>query len=132
MIVVDTSVWIAKLRQDDTPATRFLEALRNEDELVIGDIVVLEVLQGIDSERNAARLENWFLDYGITPMLNEQVALAAARNFRALRRKGITVRKTPDLVIGTFCLLEGHQLLHQDRDFDHFETYLGLKTFRPN
>ena len=132
MIVVDTSVWIANLRQEDTAPTRFLGALRDDDELVVGDIIVLEVLQGVDSERSAARLENWFLDFGITPMLNEQVALAAARNFRVLRRKGITIRKTPDLVIASFCLLEGHHLLHQDRDFDHFETFLGLKVFRPN
>lgn len=132
MIVADSSVWIANLRGEDTPATRFLRAIQVENDLLIGDLIVLEILQGVRNEREAAGYEAGLLEYGIVPMLDEAVALASARNFRELRRKGISVRKTTDLIIATFCMVHGHHLLHQDRDFDHFETLLGLKVFRPH
>lgn len=132
MIVVDSSVWIASLRGDDTPATRFLRAIQVEDDLLVGDLIALEVLQGLSSEQQAARYESGLLDYGIAPMLDETIAFAAARNFRELRRRGISVRKTTDLIIATFCMVHGHHLLHQDRDFDHFEKLLGLRVFRPH
>ncbi|CAN7325910.1 PIN domain nuclease [Devosia sp. LjRoot16] len=132
MIVADSSVWIANLRGEDTPPTRFLRAVQVENDLLIGDLIVLEILQGVRNERQAAGYEASFLDHGMVPMLDEAVALASARNFRELRRKGISVRKTTDLIIATFCMVHGHHLLHQDRDFDHFETLLGLKVFRPH
>jgi predicted nucleic acid-binding protein len=131
MIVADSSVWIDALRNVDVPSTRFLKALQVENDLIIGDLIALEVLQGILDERKALALEKHFTEYGIVPMLDQEVALAAARNYRALRRKGVTVKKTPDLIIASFCLLHDHQLLHADRDFDHFEALLGLKVFRP-
>jgi len=65
-------------------------------------------------------------------MLDDDVALAAARNFRELRRRGVTVRKTTDLIIATFCMVHGYYLLHQDHDFDHFEQLLDLKVYRPH
>lgn len=132
MIVVDSSIFIADLRNENTASTRFLRALQGDRELVIGDLVALEVLQGVADERVAAVIENGFLDHGITEMLGEVVALAAARSFRELRRKGISVRKTTDLIIASFCMVHGHHLLHQDRDFDHFERLLGLQVFRPH
>ncbi|MGV3490845.1 MAG: type II toxin-antitoxin system VapC family toxin [Devosia sp.] len=132
MIVADSSVWIASVRGEDTPATRFLRAIQVESDLVIGDLIALEVLQGMRSEQQSARYENGFMDYGITPMMDEQIALSAARNFRHLRRRGVSVRKTTDLIIATFCMVHDHHLLHQDRDFDHFEALLGLKVFRPH
>lgn len=130
MIVADSSVWIANMRGDDTAATRFLLGIRPEHDLLIGDLIALEVLQGLRNEREAALIENAFLDYGMTPMLDDAVALAAARNYRELRRRGISVRKTTDLIIATFCMVHGHHLLHQDRDFDHFEHLLGLQVYR--
>jgi len=132
MIVADTSVWIANFRGESTPQTRFLKALQVENELLVGDLIVLEILQGVRNEREAAVYEAGFLEYGMVPMLDDTVALAAARNFRELRRRGISVRKTTDLIIASFCMLNGHHLLHQDRDFDHFEQLLGLKVFRPH
>lgn len=132
MIVADTSVWIANFRGESTPQTRFLKALQVENELLVGDLIVLEILQGVRNEREAAVYEAGFLGYGMVPMLDDTVALAAARNFRELRRRGISVRKTTDLIIASFCMLHGHHLLHQDRDFDHFEQLLGLKVFRPH
>lgn len=132
MIVADSSVWIANLRGEDTAPTRFLRAVQVENDLLLGDLIALEILQGVRNERQAAAYEASFLDYGMVPMLDEVVALASARNFRELRRKGISVRKTTDLIIASFCMVHGHHLLHQDRDFDHFETLLGLKVFRPH
>ena len=132
MIVADTSVWIANLRGEDTLLTRFLRAIQLENDLLVGDLIVLEILQGVRSEREAATYEAGFMDYGTVPMLDDAVALAAARNFRELRRRGITVRKTPDLIIATFCMVHGHHLLHQDRDFDHFEQLLDLSVYRPH
>jgi predicted nucleic acid-binding protein len=131
MIVVDSSVFIAGLKGISTPATRFMYALQAEGELIVPDLVALEVLQGMPNERQAAHLEETLLFHGITPILNEEIALSAAKNYRALRRRGITVRKTPDMIIATFCMAHGHHLLHQDRDFDHFEQFLGLKVYRP-
>lgn len=132
MIVVDSSVFIADLRGDATPVTRFMAALQAANELIIPDLVALEVLQGMPNERDAIRLEDSLIFYGITPIMNEETALAAGRNFRALRRRGITVRKTPDLIIATYCMAHGYHLLHQDQDFDHFEQLLGLKVYRPH
>lgn len=132
MIVVDSSVFISGLKGADTPATRFMYALQAEGELIVPDLVALEVLQGMPNERQAAQLEDSLLFHGITPVMNEEIALLGARNYRALRRRGITLRKTPDLIIATFCMVHGHQLLHQDRDFDHFEQLLGLQVYRPH
>jgi predicted nucleic acid-binding protein len=132
MIVADSSVWIDNLRGEDTPPTRFLKAIQVEHELLVGDLIVLEILQGVRNEREAARYESGFMEYGIVPMLDEAVALAAARNFRELRRRGISLRKTTDLIIATFCMVHEHYLLHQDRDFEHFEKLLGLQVYRPH
>jgi predicted nucleic acid-binding protein len=132
MIVVDSSVFIDDLKGHMTPTTRFMRALQAENELIIPDLVALEVLQGMPDERNAAMLEDSLMFYGITPVVSEEIAIAAARNFRLLRRRGITIRKTPDLIIATFCMVHGHHLLHQDRDFDHFEQLLGLQVYRPH
>jgi predicted nucleic acid-binding protein len=130
MIVADSSVWIANLRGEDTAHTRFLRALQLDNDLLVGDLIVLEILQGVRNEREAASYEAGFLDYGMVAMLDNDVALAAARNFRELRRRGVTVRKTTGLIIATFCMVHGHNLLHQDHDFDHFEKLLDLKVYR--
>lgn len=127
MIVVDSSVWIDNLRKSDTPQVRRLQAIRTSDRVIVGDIVLLEILQGVRDDAKAATIERDFREYGITPMLDGDLASKAARHFRHLRSLGITIRKTPDLIIATFCIAGGHQLLHQDRDFSHFETHLELQ-----
>ena len=131
MIVVDSSVWIANIRQSDTPAVQWLRSI-NRDVVVVGDLVMLEVLQGARSHPHAERLRLAFEYYGVVPMLDPTIATQAAHNFRRLRSMGITNRKTVDLIIATFCIENEHDLLHQDRDFDAFETHLGLKVFRPS
>lgn len=129
MIVADSSVWIDNIRQNDTPQVRILLA-SDEGELIAGDVVVLEVLRGVRSEREARIQEARFRSYGITPMLDPEIAVLAAANFRRLRTLGITIRSSVDMIVATFCLAHGHALLHDDRDFDHFEHHLGLKVLR--
>lgn len=132
MILIDTSVWIANLRDEDTPATRWLRDSQSADGIILGDLVLLEILQGARSDRHAELLRAALLDYGVVQLLDETVAIGAAMNFRHLRSVGITVRKTVDLIIATHCLVHGHRLLHQDRDFLGFERHFGLEVFRPS
>lgn len=126
MIVVDSSVWIAQLRRSRTPAVEKLEALPT-DEIIVGDLVLLEVLQGARDDRHAMEVERELRNLTIGRMLDDRVAVSAARNYRALRRRGTTIYKTPDLIIATCCIEYDHALLHDDRDFDSFVTHLGLR-----
>lgn len=128
MIVVDSSVWIANLRNLDTAAVRTLHSIDHEEsQVLIGDLILLEVLQGARDDLHASRIEHALRRFPIEAMLNQDLAVRAARNYRALRERGVTVRKTIDVIIGTFCIAGGHQLLHADRDFDPMVTYLGLQ-----
>ncbi len=119
MIVIDSSVWIANLRGTDNAAAFKLRALvdSNDDQLLIGDLILLEVLRGASDDAHAARIERSPRRYPIAPMLNDKLAVQAACNYRRLRAHGITVRKTIDMIIGTFCIEGDHRLLHDDRDF---------------
>lgn len=91
---------------------------------------MLEVLQGARDEMHAARIERNLRRHIVQPMLSDEVAVQAARNYRIMRSTGFTVRKTIDLIIGTFCIEMGHRLLHDDRDFDAMESVLGLSIVR--
>lgn len=128
MIVVDSSVWIATLRGIDNAASFKLRALaeNDDDQILVGDLILLEVLQGARTEALAARIEQDLRQYPVASMLDERTAVQAARNYRALRSQGFTVRKTIDLIIGTFCIEGKHQLLHYDRDFEPMAQHLGL------
>lgn len=127
MIVVDSSVWIDNLRGIDNAAVRKLRALDDNEEILIGDLILLEVLQGARDEPHAARIERNLRRFPIAPMLDADLAVRAARNHRTLRGSGITVCKTIDMIIGTFCVERGHVLLHNDRDFAPMVTHLGLQ-----
>ncbi|MEO6014291.1 MAG: PIN domain nuclease [Devosia sp.] len=126
MIVVDSSVWIAHLRDE---ATRQATILRDMSPslIVVGDVILFEILKGLDAERQAEALERKFEDYGLVSMLDPELARIGASNYRTLRRLGVTIRTTPDVIIATYCIANGLELLHQDRDFDHFEQHLGLR-----
>jgi predicted nucleic acid-binding protein len=126
MILVDSSVWIAHLNGHETSATARLRGLAARQPLLVGDLILLKVLQGARSEAHAARIERGLRRYAIVPLLDSDLASRAARNYRTLRRIGITLRKTADLVIGTYCIDRGHALLHDDRDFDAMQKHLGL------
>ncbi|MDR4307104.1 PIN domain nuclease [Chelatococcus sambhunathii] len=127
MIVVDSSVLIEALRGRATPASARFRHDIDPYEVLIGDLVLLEVLQGAYDERHAKAIERELTRFELAAMLDPDIAIRAARNFRELRRKGVTVRKTVDLVIGTFCIERGHALLHQDRDFEPMARHLGLQ-----
>ncbi len=126
MIVVDSSVWIDFLNGRSAPHVRRLRATLGTDEIVVGDLMLCEVLQGLANERAARDVEALLRSFAIEPMAGDKIAGAAARNFRYLRARGITVRKTIDLLIGTWCIENRTPLLHNDSDFRPMARHLGL------
>jgi predicted nucleic acid-binding protein len=126
VIVVDSSVWIDFLNGRNAPHVRRLRALLGTDEIIIGDLMLCEVLQGVESERMAREVEALLRRFEIAAMAGAAIAVAAARNFRSLRRRGITVDKTIDLLIGTWCIENRRPLLHNDSDFHPMARHLGL------
>lgn len=132
MIVVDSSVWIDALRGNPTPQVRRLTAgIKAGDDIIIGDLILCEVLQGVASERQARRVERDMRRFDVVAIVDAGLAVDAAANYRRLRHKGVTIRKTIDLLIGTFCIRHRHELLHSDRDYDAMEQHLGLRVLRP-
>ena len=126
MIIVDTSVWVDYFNGIDTKETYILDTSLGYQEVAIGDLVALEILRGfrLDKDYNTAKKYLATLQqYG---MLNPQLALKAAENYRKLRKKGITIRKTADIIIATFCIDQKLPLLYTDRDFIPFSEHLKL------
>src|SRR4051812_9245120 len=127
MIVVDSSVWIGQLRQSGSRAIDKLESIRHPTStILVGDLILLEILQGARDDRHAARIARELRVFRTAEMLDRVIAVKAASNYRVLRSRGITVRKITDLIIATFCVERGHSLLHDDRDFEAFAAHLGL------
>jgi predicted nucleic acid-binding protein len=127
LILVDSSVWIGYFNGDITPQTDKLDALLGREPVAIGDLILAEVLQGFDSEREFRRVQGTLDSLFEIDLAGRHIAIQAARNFRALRRLGVTVRKTVDTIIATRCIEDGLELLHNDRDFDPFAEHLGLR-----
>jgi len=128
MILVDSSVWIDRINHVPSVQAQRLLALVDTEPLLIGDLIVCEVLQGIRSEAAVRLVEQMLGRFERVTLCNPELAVKAAANYRLLRRRGITIRKTIDLIIGTFCIERGHALLHSDRDFEPMQRYLGLQT----
>jgi len=132
VILVDSSVWIDYLRGIDTRQTDRLHALLGVEPLAIGDLILTEVLQGTTSEKDFRSVQRLLGNLDVLQLGGSAVAVQAARNFPALREKGVTVRKTIDCIIATRCIMDDLTLLHSDRDFDPFITHLGLRSvFKP-
>jgi predicted nucleic acid-binding protein len=127
VIVVDSSVWIANLRNQPIDSVRALRRPEIADDIVVGDIVLAEVLQGARDEAHAARLEASLRNFPVVDMVGGDLAAKAARHYRNLRAAGITVKKIADLLIGTFCIEHGHALLHCDVDFEPMVRMCGLR-----
>jgi predicted nucleic acid-binding protein len=127
MLVVDSSVWIASFRGARTEPVRKLLAYDLRSGPLVGDVVLLELLQGARSAQDAMRVERRLRSFPIVAMLNPDLTVEAATNYRHLRSLAITIRKVPDLIIGTYCIEHGHSLLHDDRDFDPMREHLGLR-----
>ena len=126
MVIVDTTVWIDYLRGDENPETRWLDRELQRQRLGLTDLILCEVLQGIRERRMFENVRTELLKFEIFSTGGVDLAIAAAENYRVLRQRGVTVGKTIDCLIATFCLLEGHILLHRDRDYDAFEKLLEL------
>ncbi|MPZ19203.1 MAG: PIN domain-containing protein [Luteitalea sp.] len=131
MVIVDTTVWVDYFKGLPTPEAEWLDRELALQRLGLADLILCEVLQGVTSEAKAAEVLRELLHYEVFETGGVDLATAAARNYRLLRARGITVRKTIDCLIATFCLLGDHALLHHDRDFDPFETDLGLQVVHP-
>jgi predicted nucleic acid-binding protein len=126
VIVVDSSVWIDFLNGRNVPHVRRLRMVLGADEVIVGDLMLCEVLQGHDNERAAQEVEALLRRFEIVPMAGDAIAVEVGRNIRSLRRRGITVRKTIDLLIGTWCIENRRPLPHNDSDFRPMARHLGL------
>ncbi len=126
MIVVDSSAWIGLLRGDRSPPVDRLRELEETQNVLVGDIVLLEILRGARSDQQALAIETRLRRFAVARMLSPVLARQGAAHYRNLRARGITIRKTPDLIIATYCIANRHRLLHQDRDFDPFAEHCGL------
>jgi predicted nucleic acid-binding protein len=129
--IIDTTVWIDYLGGSVNPHTDWLDREFQRQPLGLTDLILCEVLQGIRDESTFRRIRRELSRFAIFPTGGEELAVASAQNYRLLRGRGNTIRKTIDCLIASFCLLDGHSLLHRDRDFDAFEQHLGLPVVHP-
>ncbi|MCB1674151.1 MAG: PIN domain nuclease [Pseudomonadales bacterium] len=127
MILVDSSVWIDYFNGHVTPQTDKLDALLGVEPLGIGDFILTEVLRGFRADADYQTAKSLLNTLTIFDMLGAELAIKSADNFRALRKRGVTVRKTADVIIATFCIEYSHSLLFADKDFVPFVSHLGLK-----
>jgi predicted nucleic acid-binding protein len=131
VVIVDTTVWIDYFQGVENPETEWLNTELDRQRLGLTDIILCEVLQGVRDDVVAREVERRLLNLEVFDTGGVAVAREAARNYRALRSRGHTVRKTIDCLIATFCLRGQHSLLHRDRDFDPFEKFLELSVIHP-
>lgn len=127
MVIIDTTVWIDYLRGTENPETRWLDRELQRQRFGLTDLILCDVLQGIRGQSAFARVQAELLRFQVFQTGGSVLAVAAAQNYRDLRERGYTVRKTIDCLIATFCLQAKHELLHRDHDFDPFEKVLGMQ-----
>lgn len=131
MVVIDTTVWIDYLAGVPNDYTSWLHRQLGREPLALTDLILCEVLQGIRDDAAFIQVQQDLARFQIFDTGGSHLAVAAAHNYRWLRQRGHTVRKTIDCLIATFCLEAGHSLLHRDHDFDPFEKHLGLRVVHP-
>jgi predicted nucleic acid-binding protein len=131
MVIVDTTVWIDYLRGLRNKETEYFDREVGRQRFGLTDLILCETLQGVGDENTFARVLRELRKFEVFETGSQELAIEAARNFGNLRRRGRTVRKTIDCLIATFCLRQGHSLLHRDRDYDYFEDFLGLTVIHP-
>jgi predicted nucleic acid-binding protein len=127
MIVADTSAWIDYFRGIEAPYTEALDFELSRSRIITGDLIIVEFLQGFRAERDYREAKRVMECLEYRDFVGKGIALKASQNYRLLRKKGITTRKTIDILIATFCIENGLQLIHNDRDFDPMEKLLGLR-----
>jgi len=131
MLIVDSTVWVDYFNGIGNPQTDYLDQIVDKTPILIGDLILAEVLQGFREDTDSERARRTFGEYMQVEMVNPELALQSARNYRLLRHKGITVRKTIDSLIATYCIENEHDLLHNDSDFEGYEKHLGLSVIHP-
>ncbi len=130
MIVVDTSVWIDYVNGINTDQTELLDRALLQSRIITGDLIITEFLQGFRSTKDLAKGKQLMEALECHDFVGKEMAVRAAEHYRTLRKNGITVRKTIDVLIATFCIAHGYELLHNNRDFDAMEKVLGLSVLR--
>jgi predicted nucleic acid-binding protein len=130
MIVVDSSIWIDYFNGKINKKTDWLDEALGIEPIIVGDIILVEVLQGFQNEKDFKTAKNLLLEFPFMEMLGRELAIKSSMNYRSLRQKGITVKKTIDVMIGTFCIHHNFSLLHNDKDFDPLEKHLKLKIMK--
>jgi hypothetical protein len=126
MLVIDTTVWVDYFNGHINPETDYLDRVISDELILVGDLILAETLQGFRSDRDFQKAQTALSKFDQAAMVNLELAKKSAQHYRTLRKMGITVRKTIDCLIATFCIAENHSLLHRDADFDAFEEHLGL------
>ncbi len=126
MIFVDSSVWVDYFNGIITPETNYLDDALTHQLILTGDLILTEVLQGFREQKDYDTAKRLLLKLPVHRMLDIDIAIKSADNYRELRRKGVTIRKTIDCLIATFCIEQQFPLLHNDNDFEPFERYLSL------
>lgn len=127
MMVVDSSVWIDYFNGKITKQTNLLHSLLGNELIVVGDLILTEVLQGFQNDKDFKKAGELLDSLIFRQMLGKELAVKSAKNYRRLRKKGVTVRKTIDVIITTFCIANNLPLLHSDRDFNPMQKHLNLK-----
>jgi predicted nucleic acid-binding protein len=130
MILVDSSVWVGYFNGNINPQTDWLDSVLGKEIILVGDLILTEVLQGFKSNRDFRKAKELLSNFQFMEMLGRELAIKSTENYRFLRKKGVTVRKTIDVIIGTFCINYNLPLLHDDQDFDPLTKYLDLKTVK--
>ncbi len=126
MILVDSSVWIDYFLGHDTPQVEILDRCLGVRAVGVGDLILTEVLQGFRDDKDYRIALSLMDELTVFDMLGKDLAVKSAENFRKLRKKGVTIRKTADVIIATYCIEHGLPLLFSDKDFKPFVQYLQL------
>lgn len=130
MMVVDTSVWIDYVNGVRTAQTDILDRELKQDRVVTGDLIIVEFLQGFWDNKQFQQARKLMDSLEYYDFIGKDMAIKAAQNFRLLRKKGVTIRKTIDVLIATFCIEHGFELLHNDKEYEQMEKILGLRVRR--
>jgi predicted nucleic acid-binding protein len=129
MIFLDSTVLIDYFNGKTNRQVEVLDSILGQELVVIGDYVLTEVLQGFRSDKDFKKAKTILLSFPCFDIGGKEIAIQSANNYRLLRKKGVTIRKTIDVIIATFCIENNFTLLHNDKDFEPFEIYLKLKVY---
>jgi hypothetical protein len=132
LVLVDTTVWIDYFRGKQTALTEWLGRSLGETRVAICDLILCEILQGTTSDTEFSQVLRRMSACDLFSTAGRDLAVAAAHNYHLLRQHGYTIRKTVDCLVATLCLVQGHRLLHNDRDLEPFDIVLGLEVVHPS